>query len=229
MAVLRPPAVTLPPAPDLYDARDQREFRRIVMAALAAPVQDLVRPSLSVQVTPAATMYTIIVTYTGTMTYKIDGGADNDGTGSPQTLTITRPTLAEKEIVYVFKAVADSQTVTNTVTIAPQTPEDAAVTLIIDACISSNNGAAPPPYNRLDIPFTYSGMPTGTVFDVSYNNAVSGGMDSDIGIAMTTSPQTKTFTSVTFASTPGRGAVTVVAKKNGQVLATAVRNKVYVT
>lgn len=186
-------------------------------------------PTLDVKVTPSATQYVIIVTYTGTMTYKINGGADNNGTGSPQTLTITRPILTAKEIVYAFKSVADSQTVTNTVTVAPQTPEDAAVTLAISACISSNAGAAPPPYNQLDIPFTYSNMPTGTRFDVSYNNAIAGGMDSDIGIAMTTSPQTKTFTSVTFAGSPGLGAVTVVAKKNGQVIATAVRNKVYVT
>lgn len=106
---------------------------------------------------------------------------------------------------------------------------DLTVTLAISACEATDAGSAGPPYNQLDVPFTYTNMPTGTVFEVSYNNGVAGGMDSDTGIAMTTSPQTKTFTSVTFGGTPGRGAVTVVAKYNGQTLATAVRNKAYIT
>jgi hypothetical protein len=128
---------------------------------------------------------------------------------------------------YVFKAVKDGQTITAPVQVPPV--DVGTLTLAISACVASDAGSAPPPYNQLDVPFTYTGMPTGTVFDVAYNNGVSGGMDSDTGIAMSSSPQTKTFSSVTFASTPGRGAVTVVAKLNGVVLATAVRNKDYVT
>lgn len=109
-------------------------------------------------------------------------------------------------------------------------PSDLTVTLAISACEATDAGSAGPPYNQLDVPFTYTGMPTGTVFDVSYNNGVAGGVDSDTGIAMTTSPQTKTFTSVTFSASPltDGGSVTVIAKYNGQTIATAVRNKAYV-
>lgn len=195
--------------------------------AVDVPAVESTGPVLDVKVTPSAASYDIVITYTGTMTYKIDGGDDVDGTASPQTLTVSRTAFGLAALEYVFKAVLNGQTITAPV----QVPAAAigTITLAISACIASNAGAAPPPYNQLDVPFTYSGMPAGAVFDVSFNNGVSGGMDSATDIAMATSPQTRTFSSVTFAGTPGRGAVTVVAKLNGQVLATAVRNKTYVT
>lgn len=145
--------------------------------------------------------------------------------------TVTRPTFGNGMGRITFTSAASGRiSDSDSVDVTPQeVTAGGAITLAISACVASDAGAAPPPYNQLDIPFTYTNMPTGTTFDVSYNNAVSGGMDSDTGIAMTGSPQTKTFTSVTFASTPGFGAVTVVAKHNGVSIATAVRNKVYVT
>lgn len=226
MAKISRPPVALPPAPAQYDQRAENEFRRLVAQYLSDPVEDLVRPSFLVTVTPAATEYTIVVTWVGTMTYTIDGGAVQNGTTSPQTIVVSRNGFGGAEKNYVFSAVNNAQTLTDTVTVPPQQIN---ATLAISACTASDNGGTPPPYNRLVVPFTYTGMPTGTVFDVAYNNGVSGGVDSDIDIAMTTSPQSKTFNSVTFAGSPGKGAVTVIAKVNGQVIATAVRNKDYVT
>lgn len=203
------------------------EFRRLVAQYLSDPVEDLTRPSFVVTVTPAATEYTIVVTWTGTMTYTIDGGAVTNGTTSPQTIVVARNGFGGAAKNYVFSAVNNGQTLSDTVTVPPQ---QFSGSLAISACSATNAGAAGPPYNRLDVPFTYSGMPTGTVFDVAYNNGVAAGVDSDLGIAMTTSPQTKTFNSVTFSAAPltDGGAVTVIAKVNGQTIATAVRNKAYV-
>lgn len=226
MAKISRPPVALPTAPEKYDQRAENEFRRLVAQFLSDPVEDVIRPSLVVTVTPGATTYTIVVTWTGTMTYTIDGGAVQNGTTSPQTINVSRNAYQGAAKSYVFSVVNNDQTTTDTVTVPAQ---ELNVTLAISACIASDAGAAPPPYNQLDVPFTYTGMPTGTVFDISYNNGVSGGVDSDLAVAMTTSPQTHTFSSVTFAGTPGRGAVTVIAKLNGETIATAVRNKTYVT
>lgn len=141
------PYVQLPPAPKVYDQREEQEFRRLVEIALRDPIEDLVRP------------------------------------------------------------------------------QDSGITLAVGNCVASDNGSAPPPYNRLVVNFTATNAPVGTVYDVAYNNGVAGGVDSSL--ANSASPVT--FNSVTFAGTPGRGAVTVTAKKDGLVLAVAVKNKVYVT
>jgi hypothetical protein len=147
MTTIRRPSIVLPPAPKEYDQKEQNEFRRILMNALAESVEGV-------------------------------------------------------EVAYQ---------------------------LSIGACEASNNGAAPPPYNRLVIPITHANLPSGTTFDVSYNNGVAGGMDSRTDITLAASPQNVTFNSVTFAGTPGSGAVTVIAKLNGATVVTAVRNKTYVT
>jgi hypothetical protein len=168
-------------------------------------------PSSGGTVTPAATISEAASTY-------ID-------------YTVTRPTFGNGMGRITFTAAASGRiSDSDSVDVTPQEVTAAgAITLSIAACIASDAGAAPPPYNQLDVPITYANLPTGTTLDVAYNNGVSGGMDSDTGIALTGSPQTVTFSSVTFAATPGFGAVTVLAKLNGQTIATAVRNKVYVT
>ena len=49
------------------------------------------------------------------------------------------------------------------------------------------------------------------------------------GVAQTGSPQTISFTSVTFASSsvPGKGSVTAIARNGGQLISQYMRNKVY--
>lgn len=101
----------------------------------------------------------------------------------------------------------------------------AAVTLSIGTCTATNNGVTGPPYNQLQITWSSTGMPTGTTFDVSYDNGVSGGSDSSNGNTGTS----KTFSSVTFASTPGRGTVSIHAQYNGLTIASVVRSQIYAT
>lgn len=99
----------------------------------------------------------------------------------------------------------------------------AAVSLAIGAVFASDAGSSGPPYNQLEVPFTFAGMPTGVTFDVGYNNPVAGGSGYVTGL--TASPAT--FTGVTFAGTPGGGAVTVIAKHGGMAIATTIENGPY--
>lgn len=199
-------------------------------AAIAGGVPDvLVRPipfpaTLDVSSTLDAT--SAVITWAGTaVELKINTGAWAAPSASP--ITVARGVIGGLDVPYTFRSTGLLGDVVTVTVIVPAVIV-ATLTLAISACIVTNAGAAPPPYNRLEVPFTYTGMPAGTVFDVAYNNGVSGGVDSSSGVAMSTSPQTVTFNTVTFAGSPGAGAVTVTAKLNGQVIATAVRNKVYV-
>ena len=184
-------------------------------------------PSLALTVTPDSPSdgtYRLVVTYDGTMTYKINGGTDNNGTGSPQTIDVAQNVFGGKEKEYVFKCVKDQQTITDSVTVPPLTV--GTPTLSVGTCTASNAGVVGPPWNRLVVEFSSAGMPSGTTFDVSYNNMIANGVDSSLANA--SSPVT--FNSVTFSATePGRGAVTVIAQAAGGTILTAVKNKPYLT
>jgi len=132
MTAIRRPVVTLPPAPAVYNQKEQNEFRRILMNALGESVTDLVRPSLSVVVTQDDTEYEMVVSYTGTMTYRIDGAPAITGTASPQTITVARNTGDGAAIVYVFTVVNAEQTVNDTVVVLPA-PATATPTITIGA------------------------------------------------------------------------------------------------
>ena len=100
-----------------------------------------------------------------------------------------------------------------------------AVTISIGTCTATNGGVTGPPYNQLQVTWSSTGMPSGTTFDVSYNNSVSGGSGSTTGL----SASPATFSSVTFASTPGRGVVTISAQYNGLTIATVAKSQIYAT
>lgn len=127
-------------------------------------------PTLSVKVTPSSTQYVVIVTYTGTMTYQIDGGTDNNGTGSPQTLNITRPDYGEEAVVYVFKAVKDSQELTETVSVLPLLPSASAG--VLTSCDARNTFAPADGGGSFDIYFNAVGFPTGTTYNLAYDITV---------------------------------------------------------
>lgn len=84
-------------------------------------------PSLTVTPTPGATTYAIAWTGTGTITLTTDNGAtwaapgaDAHATAGASPLTgIARPTAGSVPTHYLFKAVADSQTVTDDIAIPP--------------------------------------------------------------------------------------------------------------
>lgn len=172
-------------------------------------------PSLDVRSSTTSTQTTI--TYVGsggTVELSIDSGAYSAAPASP--IVVTRDA---SEHVYAFRIVADGQTVPG-VAIVPKAP--LSVSLVIGACFASDAGVTGPPFNRLEVPFTVSGMPAGTTYDVSYNN---GGSNVDSQTGASASPVT--FNGVTFAGSPGSGSVTVIAKASGVTITTAVRNKPY--
>jgi hypothetical protein len=185
------------------------------------PAQDGFGPSLDVTAVPGSTSYTINYTVTATtFEYAIDGGsfAAVPATG----FTVSRNAIGGAAKTLVFRAIKDSQTVTSEITVPAQVLSTS-LSLSLSAGVASNNGAAPPPYNQLDMSWSVTDMPTGTTYNVGYDNG-SGNVDSDTGISATS----KTFTGVTFAGTPGKGAMFVDAILNGSVIATARRNKVYI-
>lgn len=145
-------------------------------------------PTLSLKVTPDVDEYVVIVTYTGTMTYKIDGGTDNNGTGSPQTLTIARPAFGEEAVVYVFKAVKDSQEITESVSI-PAELSSTAGSGILTSCDARNTLAPADGGGSFDIYFNAVGFPTGTTYNLAYKITVGhygGGSDSGTATGITT-------------------------------------------
>lgn len=162
MAKISRPPVALPPAPEKYDQRAENEFRRLVAQYLSDPVEDLVRPSLAVTVTPAATEYTIVVTWTGTMTYTIDGGAVQNGTTSPQTIVVTRNAYLGATKNYVFTVVNNGQSTSNTVAV-PAVETNSAATFTLDD---------PQTANAVTNDYIYSwvatDMPAGTTYNVIY-------------------------------------------------------------
>lgn len=136
--------------------------------------------------------------------------------------TITRPAFGAGSARVTFTATASNRITSSDAVDVPE-QQTRSVTLAMGIRQAKT---FPGPYNALDVTFSYSGMPAGTTFDVSYNNGVSGGLDAQTGVAMSASPQTVSFTGVTFAGSPGSGLVTVVAKDaNGNQMASVTKGK----
>lgn len=190
MSQIRRPSINLPPAPAQYDQREQNEFRRIVMQALSESVEDLVRPSLVVSVAVASTTYTITVTWTGAMSYTIDGGSAVAGTTSPQAIVVTRNDYLGATKMYVFSVLKNGQTTSNTVAV-PAVDTNAAATFNIVSPQTANAAT-----NDYEYSWVATDMPVGTTFNVTYrytneagtlteegvvNGATSGGIIESVG------------------------------------------------
>ncbi len=210
MAKISRPPVALPPAPEKYDPRAENEFRRLVAQYLSDPVEDLVRPSLAVSVEVAATEYTITVTWTGTMTYTIDGGADVAGTTSPQEIVVARNAYLGATKAYVFKVVLNGQTVASPVNV-PAVETNAAAAFEIDDPQTAN--ATTDVYSYA---WTVSGMPSGTTYNLLYRytntagtlveegtvtNATSGGTIASAGVIGASPTYTMTVNAVNAGAT----------------------------
>lgn len=140
--------------------------------------------------------------------------------------TVTRPAFGAGAGRVTFTATASNRTTDSDAVDVPEASIlSSGLTLAIGTCLATNAGSTGPPFNQLEVPFTFSNMPAGTTFDVGYNNGVSGGVGYVTGL--TASPAT--FTSVTFAGTPGKGSVTVIAQNAGVALASRIKNTTYAT
>lgn len=212
MADIRRPVVVLPKAPELYDAQEQREFRRILMQAVGESVTDAVRPSLDVKVTPAATEYEIVVTWIGTMSYRIDGGVSVAGGTSPQTFDVTRNEYLGANQVYNFTVTYNDQTSSNTV-VVPPVEDNAAASFSIGAQ-SANDGT-----NVYTYSWTASDMPTGTTFNLLYEYTNTAGTLVEKGVITGATSGGTIISGGTIGSSPTYE-MTVNAVKNGVVVAT---------
>ena len=96
MAQIRRPAVQLPPAPRVYDQREEQEFRRVVARILSESIEDTSQPDATASFTipqqtasdtldryyyswavsghPAGTRYNVVYRYTNTAGSLIEEG-----------------------------------------------------------------------------------------------------------------------------------------------------------
>jgi hypothetical protein len=81
----------------------------------------------------------------------------------------------------------------------------------------------------MDVTITHSGLPAGSLFDITYNNGVAGGQGESLGVAIGSSGQLVTLSTVTYGSTPGKGAVECRNRKDGALVAIGSWNRNYLT
>jgi hypothetical protein len=184
------------------------------------PAQDLVSPSLSVVTTPSAASFSIVVTYDGTMTYSIDGGSAINGTGSPQTIVVTRNPYLGASIVYAFKCVKNGITVSDTV-IVP------AVDNLSGASITIGTQNANATTNVYTFAWSSSGLPSGTTFDLVYQTTTTGGTVENGALQSQTSP-VNVSSGFSIGANP-KYVMTVNALLNGVLLLTRSRTGTFFT
>lgn len=193
------------------------------------PREPLPVPPLDVRVDITATNYAFVATTNAgaRLWYRVDPATSytDYGANGSQTINVGRPAAGAADISVSIKAIEGG--ITGDVVTSIVAAQALSITLTVGNCTASNAGALGPPWNRLVVAFSSTGMPTGTTYDCSYINR-DGGMDSQTGV---TSPVT--FNSVTFGGDPAAGtsygAVTVLAKATGVLIGTAVKNKSYLT
>jgi hypothetical protein len=181
----------------------------------AQPQTAVALPSLSVVTTPATTSYSLLVTWSGTIAYVLDGATQSvSGWTSPRTVTINRNAAGGQAKVAVFEATDGGSTIGNTVTIEAQVPTPPAFTQFYpDNSFAPNDGGG-----SFDINFQTANMPTGTTYDLDWFITAGVYLGNTTGSATgVTDGQTINFP---FASAP-TGEFVIRAILAGQVIATA--------
>jgi hypothetical protein len=179
------------------------------------------QPNLRVWAVEGTTSDTIYyeVDVDASLVYRTDNGSDS--TPAASGFTVSRNGYGGAKKVLTFTATRAGQSKVCTIEVLAQAPS---VVLTLARGTATNAGATGPPFNQLDLSWTVSGMPAGITYDVSYD--IDGGsQDFSTGLSATT----KTFTSVTFNGSPGKGKVTVTANYNGVSIATRSRNDTFLT
>jgi hypothetical protein len=181
----------------------------------AQPQTAVALPSLSVVTTPATTSYSLLVTWSGTIAYVLDGATQSvSGWTSPRTVTINRNAAGGQAKVAVFEATDGGSTIGNTVTIEAQVPTPPAFTQFYpDNSFAPNDGGG-----SFDINFQTANMPTGTTYDLDWFITAGVYSGNTTGSATgVTDGQTINFP---FASAP-TGEFVIRAILASQVIATA--------
>ena len=182
-------------------------------------------PSITATYTPISnTSGTVAWSASGdsvAVTLSIDGAAPT----SVATSGSTGVTLDANTHSYTYAATADGQTVPAIVTVPAAGGGTKSLSIV--GGYATNAGATGPPFNELTVTWSDSGFPTGTTFDLQYNN---GGSPPSYGTHLAATGTSYSFTSVTFnggGSVPGTGQLTVTAQFNGQTLATVTKVVTY--
>lgn len=191
MSQIRRPSVNLPPAPAVYDQREQNEFRRIVMQALSESVEDLVRPRLELTKSISATAYSITWDGSPNVQVSIDGAAFTTPGASP--ISASRNASGGLIKQYAFRAGPDStgKYLTQVIDVLPQeavAPTDARFT----SGYCSGGSTPGDGGGEVEITFTHENFPGGWSVDIALSNITGDPITatSGSGTGYTASPAT---------------------------------------
>jgi hypothetical protein len=188
--------------------------------AVDVPAQDIIGPSLQIVTTPSSTTYSLVVTWSGTIAYALDGVTQSvAGWTSPRTVTITRSEFLGSTQVAAFAVTRDSSTVSESIGIPPQDNAGASITIGTQSADDSTE--------VYTFSWSNSGMPTGTTFDLTYTTTTTAGVIEQGTINGATSPENVT-SGYNIGSTP-RYQMTITAIKSGTLVLSKSRSGTFLT
>jgi hypothetical protein len=159
--------------------------RAAVSDSVDVPAIERVGPSLNIVTTPGSSSYSLVITWTGTIEYALDGATQSvSGWTSPRTETITRNDFSGAAKVASFRATKDSITIGESVNVPAKDATSASIT------IGTQN--ADDVTNQYEFSWTGSGFPSGTQYDLQYRTVTTGGTVEDGFLTNQTSPVTVT-------------------------------------
>jgi hypothetical protein len=188
--------------------------------AVDVPAQDIIGPSLQIVTTPSSTTYSLVVTWSGTIAYALDGVTQSvAGWTSPRTVTITRSEFLGSTQVAAFAVTRDSSTVSESIGIPPRDNAGASITI--------GTQSADDTTEIYTFSWSSSGMPTGTTFDLTYTTTTTAGVIEQGTINGATSPENVT-SGYNIGSTP-RYQMTITAIKSGTLVLSKSRSGTFLT
>jgi hypothetical protein len=188
--------------------------------AVDVPAQDIIGPSLQIVTTPSSTTYSLVVTWSGTIAYALDGVTQSvAGWTSPRTVTITRSEFLGSTQVAAFAVTRDSSTVSESIGVPPRDNAGASITI--------GTQSADDTTEVYTFSWSSSGMPTGTTFDLTYTTTTTAGTVEQGTINGATSPENVT-SGYNIGATP-RYQMTLTAIKSGTLVLSKSRSGTFLT
>jgi hypothetical protein len=188
--------------------------------AVDVSAQDIVGPSLSVVTTPSASVYTMLVTYIGTISYSLDGVAQSTaGWASPYGLVVSRNEFLGATQIVALSAARSGSTVSETVNVPPKDNAGATITI--------GTQSADQPSNLYTFTWSTSGMPTGTTYDLTYTTTTTAG-DVEQGTLNNQTSPVNVYSGYSIGSSP-RYQMTVTAIKSGTLVLVKSRSGTFFT
>lgn len=188
--------------------------------AVDVPAQDIIGPSLQIVTTPSSTTYSLVVAWSGTIAYALDGVTQSvAGWTSPRTVTITRSEFLGSTQVAAFAVTRDSSTVSESIGVPPRDNAGASITI--------GTQSADDITEIYTFSWSSSGLPTGTTFDLTYTTTTTAGVIEQGTINGATSP-TNVTSGYNIGSSP-RYQMTITAIKSGTLVLSKSRSGTFTT